>query len=392
MTKILLLAPFDLFPPIHGGSTSVYYILKHISKHNQVYALLSHLYSKRGKIDLVHQNIQIQYCPRSIFDYLKVLSFLVNPYYFKKAYEIMKNYDCDIIQCQVLWTAFAGIFLKKMFSKPLILVEHNIEYSKFKSIGKSELFTYCLKVIESIACQLADKIVVFSKVDKSNLIDLYNIQGDKIVIITPCPDIDVLKENKRGRESVRKRYGVSEEDIVLTFVGNLEYIPNIIAVRYIAEKIYPNIIEKYPNSKFFIIGQNYKNVLKYKKNNIAFTGYLHIENFVAHLSASDIMIVPIDLGSGIRKKILDAAACSRAIVSTKKGSEGLSFVDNKEILLSDKVDGKFIANIMRLIEDKKLREAMGKNAREKVLKQYRWKNEIQKFANIYREVEGRYEN
>lgn len=386
MKKILLLTPFDLFPPVHGGSTSVYYILRHISRNNQVHALLSHLYSQEGRVNLVHQNIQIQYCPRSIFDRLKVLSFLINPYYFKSAYEIMKNSNSDVIQCQVLWTAFAGIFLKKKFKKPLILVEHNIEYLKFKGFKKTKLFTYFLKRIEKIACSSADKIVVFSEIDKAHLLNLYNIQEDKVEIITPCPDLDILKENKQAGKVIRERYGVGDDDVILTFVGNLEYLPNVIAVRNIAERIYPTIIQKYPNSKFIIIGQSYEHILKYKRENMLFTGYLSASDFADHLSASDVMMVPIDSGSGVRRKILEAAACSRPTVSTKKGAEGLDFINNEEIIVTGKVDGRFVASVVKLIEDEELRRTIGKNARKKVIKQYSWEKEIIKFEKIYREV------
>lgn len=390
--KILLLAPFDIFPPVHGGSTSVYNIIKYISRYNQVYVLLTHLHSQGGKIDLIHQNVKINYCPKSIFDRLTVLPTLINPYYLKSAYKIAKNSNSDVIQCQTLWTSFAGILLKKKLNRPFLLVEHNVEYLKFKSFKGMEVVARFVKKVEKIACELADRIVVFSEINKTQLINLYNIQESKIQVITSCPDLEVLKENKGARKTVREKYGVNEKAIILTFVGNLVYIPNVTAVKHIAERIYTVIVDKYPDSIFLIVGQRYENVLKYKRENIIFTGYLDMSDLADHLSASDIVMVPIDSGSGVRRKVLDAAACSKPIVSTKKGAEGLAFENNREIIVTDQVDEEFIAVILRLIENEKLRDILGKNARKKVEEQYGWEQEAKKLQELYISIGGQYEN
>ena len=62
-------------------------------------------------------------------------------------------------------------------------------------------------------------------------------------------------------------------------------------------------------------------------------------------------------------------------------------IDGKEIILVDDVGEQFITNITKLIEDKKLRETIGKNARKRILKQYTWKIAIQKFTNMYNKLE-----
>lgn len=385
MKKIMMLLPLDIFPPVYGTGTLVYNFIKYISKNNKVHALLSRLHSQHGKIDIVHENVNISYCPRSIFDRFRVLSFLFNPFYFKSAYQIMKNFNSDIIHCEVLWTAFAGIFLKKRFNKPMVLVEHNVEYLKFRSIGKPAYFTYFLKEIERIACRYADKVVTLSEIDKRNLVNLYGISRDKIEVISPSLDLGIFKYTEEGRKAIRKKYNMSEENVILTFVGTLESPPNIAAVKHITEKIYPIVIEKYPESKFLIIGRNANHVSKYKEKNMLFTGYLERSDLIDHLSASDIVMVPIDSGSGIRVKILEAAACSRSIIATEKGAEGLNFVNENEIILTPG-NHEFVAGVINLIEDRGLRKTLGENARKKVEAQYSWERMIEKFEKIYNEI------
>ena len=361
----------------------VRFTIKYLLRTNQLSVLLNHVYSLRGKIDLHHPNLTIRYCTRTVLDTLGYRSVLFNPFYLKKSHDLMRGTNSDIIHCELLWAAFSGILLKKKFNKPLVLVDHNVEYLKFKELGKF-VYSCSLQTIEKYCCEQADKIVVASEVDRSRIAALYDIPKEKIRVIRNCTDPDVFKYNEEGRNRVRKRCAISDETIVITFVGKLDYIPNVTAVRYIAETICPIITEKYPKSKFLIVGGNYKRLLKYKRENIIFTGY--VDNLQDYLSASDIVMVPLDSGSGTRIKTLEAAACSRAIVSTKKGVEGQDFLNNKEIIVTERVDQNFVEGILELIEDRQLRERLGNNARRKIENQYNWREEIKKFEEVYEEL------
>ena len=381
--KLLMLVPCDIFPPVHGGSTRVRFTIKHLLKTNQLNVLVNHVYSVGGKIELIHPNLSVRYCPKTTLDALGYRSVLFNPFYVKQAHYLMRNTSSDIIQCELLWSAPSGILLKKKFKRPLVLVDHNVEYLKFKEAGKF-VYSLLLRTIEKKCCEQADKIVVVSELDRDNLSILYDIPKEKIQVIRNCTDSDKFKYTQKGRNYVRQKYGIDNETIVITFVGKLDYTPNVSAVKYIAGKIYPVILKDHPKTKFLIVGANYKPLMNYQKKNIIFTGY--VNNLADYLSASDIVIIPIDSGSGTRIKTLEAASCSRPVVSTKKGTEGQDFRDKKEMMITDSVDQHFIECIKELIEDEHMRETLGKNARQKIENQYDWKQEIKKFEEVYEEV------
>jgi len=280
----------------------------------------------------------------------------------------------------------AGIFLKEIFHRPLILVQHDVQYLKLKSIGQFRWLYPFIREIEALGCRVADKVVVFSSVDKQHLMNLYNVSEEKIEVIATCPDLDMLKENRQAGKSVRRRYGMEDESVMLTFVGNLDYRPNFIALQHIVDRVYPEIIGRYPKAKFVVVGRMHQDALGYQRDNLILTGYLPQQDFVNHVSAADILLVPIDAGSGLRRKILDTAALGKAIVSTRKGAEGLDFVDEEEILLAKDTDRDFVAKVIKLIEDKNLRHRLGVNARRKVLRRYTWESELRKLERVYEEV------
>ncbi len=392
MRTILMLVPCDIFPPMDGNSMNIYHTIKYVSQRNRLQVLLSHVFSQGGEVDIFHPNLDISYCPPTWFDRFRYKSFLFNPYYYKAAYELMNRTKADVIQCQVLYTAPAGYLLKRRFKKPLVLVQENVEYLKYRRFGAPAPLTYFLNKLEEASCRMADKIVAVSVVDKEFMREIYGLPEAKIEVIQHCADPEVFNYSEKGRYTVRRLYNLSSPELVLSFVGKLDTIPNTAAVRYIAEEIYPAVLAGHPRTTFLIIGQNHDHLLPYKKERMIFTGFVSNRkdaspNLADYLSASDMVIVPLDSGSGTRVKILEAAACSRAIVSTEIGAEGLDFVNDKEILLCDRIDEMFTRLVLGLLEDEPRREELGRRARAKVLSRYSWEREVAKFERIYQEID-----
>ncbi len=395
MRNILVLSPCDIFPPVDGNSENIYHIVKYLAPDNVLGVLLSRVFSQGGPIDLNHPNLTIRYCPPSAFDRWQYKSFLLNPYYYRAAHEMMQHIGADIVQCQVLYTFFPGYSLKRRFKKPLVLVQENAEYVKQVKFEAPRYVTYVLKWLERIACNVADRIVAVSEVDKKHMMDLYGLPDEKVHVINHCADEEVFRYDADGRSMVRDALDIGEADIVLTYVGKMDALHNAVAAQYIAERIYPVVTSRYPNSWFMIVGQNYEHLLEYERDRLFFTGFVtsrrdESPNLADYLSASDIVIVPMDRGSGTRLKILEAAACSRPIVSTEIGAEGLDFTGGEEILLTEDVDDEFVSLVLRLIQDDGLRKTLGERARQKLLARYSWEREVGQFERLYAELDSKY--
>ena len=393
MRKILVLSPSDIFPPVDGNSENIYHIVKYLAPQHVLGVLLSRVFSQGGPADISHPNLTVRYCPASAFDRLQYKSFLVNPYYYRAAETLMRDVGADIIQCQVLFTILAGYFLKKRYRKPLVLVQENAEYVKQVKFEAPWYATYVLKLLEGLACRVSDRIVAVSEVDKQHMVDLYDVPQDRIHVISHCADHEVFKYDRDGAAMVRKARGIAPDDVVMTYVGKMDAPHNTVATQYIAERIYPVVTARYPHSWFMIVGQNYEHLLAYEKERLFFTGFISSRkdaspNLTDYLSASDIIIVPMDRGSGTRLKILEAAACSRPIVSTEIGAEGLEFVHGEEILLTKEVDDEFIELLLGLIKDEAWRQRLGTQARKKVVARYSWEREVARFEEVYQGLDS----
>jgi glycosyltransferase involved in cell wall biosynthesis len=391
--RILVLSPCDVFPPVHGSSTAIYHTLQYLAESNQVSALLCYLYSQHGEVDLCNPNLAVRYCRESPWDRLGYKGLMFNPLYFQAAWKIARDVQPDVIQAELLWTAPAALWLRRRMRVPVILMQENVEYQKFVRFGMTSPFLKVVKWLEGWACRAADQVVALSEVDRDFMVALYGVPAERFTLIPHGVDPDLFDYRLEGAAAARQRLGLGAQVPVLTFVGKLDYIPNVRAVEYIAERIAPAVWERYPEARFLIIGQGAEALPReaYDQDGLIFTGFVDARarvrpNLSDYLSASDVVLVPLDSGSGTRLKILEAASNARPVVSTRIGAEGQVFVDGEEIMLTDKVDEDFVDATLRLLAEPELRERLGLAARTKVLSQYSWQAQVHKMELVYEEL------
>jgi len=381
--RILLLTSFDIFPPLHGGSSIAYNFIKHASAQHSVSALISHMYSLHGEIDLAGPRTRIQYCRPSMFDRLRVFSFLVNPYYWHAADRLCREQRPDVVQCESLWPILAGWRLQRKYRLPLICVEYNVESDKFSALGRPWPIVAVVQTVERFACRHADRIVTVSEADRAQLIRRFGVSSERIQTIQPSPDLSDFRFDETGRQQVREHLGLKKHQVLLTFVGNLRYEPNQEAVRYIAESLYPSIVGQRPDARFVIIGQGAELLSDCSRDRLSFTGYLKRAELIAHLSATDVFLVPVTTGSGIRIKIPEATACRRAVVATREAASGLEAFAEDEIVRVDGVGPQFDAAVLHLIRHPQLRARMGARARQRTLQAFGWHKTLSAFEELY---------
>ena len=170
---------------------------------------------------------------------------------------------------------------------------------------------------------------------------------------------------------------------MLTFVGNLKYEPNRDAVRRIASGIAPAVFAEHPDALFVIIGQGVELLADCRYERMTFTGYLDRPDLVAHLCATDVFLVPVETGSGIRIKIPEATACGRAVVATRKAATGLELFGDNEIVRVQDAGSAFDAAVLRLLRDPASRQALGARAQARTEAAFGWARMLTAYEGVY---------
>lgn len=166
---------------------------------------------------------------------------------------------------------------------------------------------------------------------------------------------------------VMERPAVAEENCIV-FSGNLEYHPNIEAVRWFRSAIWPKVRGE---TRWRLVGRNPEAVAGMVAGDERIELIGPVEDAVREIARARVAIVPLVSGSGTRFKILEAWAAGRAVVSTRIGAEGLQARAGEHLLIADDA-GEFAGAIARLLKDPGLRRALGDAGRAHYLERFTW--------------------
>jgi glycosyltransferase involved in cell wall biosynthesis len=160
-----------------------------------------------------------------------------------------------------------------------------------------------------------------------------------------------------------------EEAIV--FSGNMEYHPNVTAVRFFRLEIWPRLREQWPNLVWRLVGKNATAVRRFTTGDARIEVAGPVVDAVCELARSRVAVVPLLTGSGTRLKILEAWAAGLPVVSTTVGAEGLPVRDGENVLLADGAEA-FAGAVTRLLTCKELRRSIGSAGRLLLEKEFTW--------------------
>jgi glycosyltransferase involved in cell wall biosynthesis len=161
------------------------------------------------------------------------------------------------------------------------------------------------------------------------------------------------------------------DENVVVFSGNMEYHPNLSAVRFFRAEVWPRLRERWPSLVWRLVGKNAEAVSRFTSGDprIEVTGA--VEDAVRELARARVGVVPLLAGSGTRIKILEAWAAGLPVVSTTIGAEGLPACDGEHLVMADGGPA-FAAAVSAVLENPGLRRNLARAGRLLLDKEFTW--------------------
>ena len=208
---------------------------------------------------------------------------------------------------------------------------------------------------------------------------------DRNLIQETCPDLNVDIIPNGVDVELYQPNNALEEEVTLIYTGSMDWFPNEDAVIYFADEILPTIQAKYPNVKFYVVGQFPTERLQRLGNRpgIVVTG--RVDDVKPYIARATAYVVPLRIGGGTRLKILEALAMEKAVVSTSVGAEGLNLMAGEEVIIADE-PAAFADVVLQLMKDQSMRRRLGKNGRQRVEAEYDWRRIGGKLCAVYEAV------
>ena len=251
-------------------------------------------------------------------------------------------------------------------------------------------FNFLLRSYEKKLMKRSDALIAVSTYTRKELIDLYDVDEEKIHVIYNGVDVQKFKPN-RDRVGLRRELGLDEEQKIILCVGRLYHRKGLTTLLQSISKV----VQKFDNVKFVISGKGFK---KNKENLLRLTEKLKIENSVMFLgyfpdeklpdlyAASDIFVLPA-LYENFPFAILEAQSTGLPVISTNVGGIPEFLKDNKNGLLVEPGDPEQLAQkILILLQNPELAEKLGRRGRRLVEEKFAWPLITRQVVDLYRKI------
>lgn len=249
------------------------------------------------------------------------------------------------------------------------------------------------KTVLNMMVGKAEKVIAVSNSTKNDICQIFNCQKDKVSVIYSGFDKRLFEESRVKREKVLEKYGISETDKYILFLGTLEPVKNL-ARLFEAYKIFKekcNVKSGSCHYKLVVAGKRGWLAEEYKKiakdlgvaKDIIFTGYVVGDELVPLFKNAEFFIMP-SLYEGFGTTVLEAFATGTPVIASNVSS--IPEIAGDAALLVDPINVQEIADAMvKVAEDDKLRYDMRQKGFKQVEK-FDWAKCAKETLEIYRSV------
>jgi len=325
--------------------------------------------------------------------YLRLMANLFSPYpfsvtkhyssSFRRAFnDLQENGHWDLIHCE--WTPYARFFSSRR-TTPTLIATHNVESQIWRRRAE------CSK-------NFLERI--FFGLQEAKMLWFERRALRRATAVTAVTEADAESMRKWGAHAVTvvpngvdlaMYLGITDQNQVeseILSVASLDWFPNIDAIEYFVNEIFPSIRKALPNIVFRIVGRRPTESLRAKLSavpGIDFVG--EVKDVRSYLDRAAVIVVPLRIGGGSRLKILEALAAGKAVVSTSVGAEGLDLNPGKDVLIADSPHD-FARGVINLLLAKAARRELGANGRKLVTEKYGWDEIGRRLEAVWLETAG----
>ena len=251
---------------------------------------------------------------------------------------------------------------------PCVLTHHNIESQLMARRAEVETSTLHKIYVAQQAKRLRSYEAEQSPLFDANIVMSVNDQ-DNLIRIAPGARTAIVPN---GVDTAYFTAATEDHELATIYTGGMNMYANKDAVLFFLREIWPAVLKRHPDAKFYAIGQDPpRELLDHAKHDssLIVTGF--VQDVRPYVRKAAVYVVPLRVGGGTRLKVLDALAQGKAIVSTSVGCEGIGVTHGKDIFVEDEA-ADFAARINSLFADAELRRTLGGAARDLAETAYGW--------------------
>ena len=164
----------------------------------------------------------------------------------------------------------------------------------------------------------------------------------------------------------------------IVFTGAMDYWPNIDAVSWFADRIFPAVRDAVPGAQFTIVGSRPAEAVQVlaRQPGVVVTGSVpDVRPYLAHAACA---VAPLRIARGVQNKVLEAMAMARPVVASAQAAEGIRAEAGRDFILAqDEITfAQAVVNQLR-------HPASAAPARETIQRHYSWLRNLARIDSLF---------
>ena len=236
--------------------------------------------------------------------------------------------------------------------------------------------------------RLTDGIIAVANSTRTAIVDKYRTPQKKVRLIPAAIDTDRFNPRKKLKNN-RTQWGIGPDQLVVGIVSRIQRQRRF----YVFLQGIAKAVEKVPHLKVMVIGRG-TNIKKLAIDPVrklgldkyfVFTGYRK-NDYVETLSCLDMKVFLVPGSDDSCRAVREAMALGKPVIVSKRGMLP-EIVDHNVngYIIDDKPDNLAQA-IIKLAEDKTLREKLGHNAFKKAHSEFSLRKQFEKIVEFYEDL------
>jgi sugar transferase (PEP-CTERM/EpsH1 system associated) len=159
----------------------------------------------------------------------------------------------------------------------------------------------------------------------------------------------------------------------IVFAGAMDYWPNVDAVRWFTESVFPQVKAALPDAAFYIVGSRPTERVQQLSRISGVTVTGTVPDVRPYLKYAACSVAPLRLARGVQNKVLEAMSMARPVVASPQATEGISAQIGCDLLQAGD-EQSFAEDVIQVC--KGLYPELGRHGRARVLQAYNWDNNL----------------
>lgn len=263
--------------------------------------------------------------------------------------KLIRDQQIETVIIEHPYAGWLGWMLKKACKIKLIVHTHNIEYERFRTVGKS--WWPVLKFYERWVLKKADVIFCISDEDRNWMIEKMGITSQKCILVPyGINQQQNPTDKKESKTLVCARHGFDINHRLLFFNGLLDYKPNLDALKIIIGQINPLLLKSSLQYNILITGKRLPaemdELKAWNEQHIFYAGF--VDDIDLYFKAADLFLNPVQSGGGVKTKMIESIALGTTVISTVSGAAGIdkSLCGDKLLTVADNDWSNFVKVIV----------------------------------------------